>query len=128
MNKLVLGLILLAIVTLLYVLSLIPREVEMTDKMIRIRPWMGNEEIPYNEIADIEVLDYSGSNFRLCGISGVNSRIGWFWNSNIGVYKAFITNRQDSILITLRSGKKIAFSVDHPTDVINAIRCKITLK
>lgn len=128
MNKLVLGLILLAIVTLLYVLSLIPREVEMTDKMIRIRLWIGNEEIPYNEIADIEVLDYSGSNFRLCGISGVNSRIGWFWNSNIGVYKAFITNCQDSILITLRSGKKIAFSVDHPTDVINAIRCKITLK
>lgn len=112
MNNLVLGLIVLAVVALLYVLSLIPREIEMTDEMIRIRLWIGKEEIPYSEIANVEVLDYSGSNFRLCGISGVKSRIGWFWNSRIGVYKAFITNRQDSILVTLRSGKKRAFSVD----------------
>lgn len=125
MNNLVLGLILLVIVVLLYVLSLIPREIEITPEMIRIRLVVGTEEIPYNEIADIELLDYSGSNFRLCGISGVKSRIGWFWNSRIGVYKAFITNRQDSILVTLRSGKKRAFSIVHPADVINAIRTKM---
>lgn len=125
MNNLVLILILLLTVVLLYVPSLIPREIEITPEMIRIRLVVGKEEIPYNEIADIELLDYSGSNFRLCGISGVKSRIGWFWNSRVGVYKAFITNRQDSILVTLRSGKKRAFSIAHPADVINAIRTKM---
>lgn len=124
MYNIVLGIILLIIVVLLYVLSLIPRKMEITPEMIRIRLWVGKEEIPYHEIKDIELLDYTGSNFRLCGISGVKSRIGWFWNSRIGVYKAFITNRQDSILVTLRSGKKRAFSIDHPTDVIDAIQSK----
>lgn len=128
MDNLVLGLLLLAIIALLYVLSLIPRETEITTEMIRIRLWIGKEEIPYNEIANVEMLDYSGSNFRLCGISGVKSRIGWFWNSRIGVYKAFITNRQDSILVTLRSGKKRAFSVEHSADAIEAIRSKIEPK
>lgn len=125
MNNLVLVLILLVIVVLLYVLSLIPREIEIAPEMIRIRLVVGKEEIPYNEIAYIEPLDYSGRNIRLCGISGVKSRIGWFWNSRMGVYKAFITNRQDSILVTLRSGKKRAFSIAHPADVINAIRTKM---
>lgn len=117
-----LAIILLALAAVLWCFSLTPRQVELTPEMIRITLWVGKEEIPYSQIAAIEPLDYSGRNIRLCGTSGVKARIGWFWNSRIGVYKAFITNRQDSILVTLRSGKKRAFSVAHPADVIDAIR------
>lgn len=117
-----LAVVVLATLAVLYVFSLTPRQVELTPEMIRIRLWLGKEEIPYSQIVAIEPLDYSGRNIRLCGTSGVKARIGWFWNSRIGVYKAFITNRQDSILVTLRSGKKRAFSVAHPADVIDAIR------
>lgn len=120
-----LAITLLALVAVLWCFSLTPRQVELTPEMIRIRLWIGKEEIPYSQIVAIEPLDYSGRNIRLCGTSGVKARIGWFWNSRIGVYKAFITNRQDSILVTLRSGKKRAFSVAHPADVIDAIRTNI---
>lgn len=120
-----LAITLLALVAVLWCFSLTPRQVELTPEMIRIRLWLGKEEIPYSQIVAIEPLDYSGRNIRLCGTSGVKARIGWFWNSRIGVYKAFITNRQDSILVTLRSGKKRAFSVAHPADVIDAIRTNI---
>lgn len=120
-----LAITLLALVAVLWCFSLTPRQVELTPEMIRIRLWIGKEEIPYSQIVAIEPLDYSGRNIRLCGTSGVKARIGWFWNSRIGVYKAFITNRQDSILVTLRSGKKRAFSVAHPADVIDAIRTNL---
>lgn len=120
-----LAIILLALAAVLWCFSLTPRQVELTPEMIRITLWVGKEEIPYSQIAAIEPLDYSGRNIRLCGTSGVKARIGWFWNSRIGVYKAFITNRQDSILVTLRSGKKRAFSVAHPADVIDAIRTNL---
>lgn len=120
-----LALVLVATLLVAYCLSLTPREIELTPEMIRIKLWLGKEEIAYSDIASIEPLDYSGKNIRLCGTSGVKARIGWFWNSRIGVYKAFITNRQDSILVTLRSGKKRAFSVAHSADVIDAIRTNI---
>lgn len=120
-----LAITLLALAAVLWCFSLTPRQVELTPEMIRIRLWVGKEEIPYSQIVAIEPLDYSGRNIRLCGTSGVKARIGWFWNSRIGVYKAFITNPQDSILVTLRSGKKRAFSVAHSADVIDAIRSNI---
>lgn len=122
---LLLILLLIAFAAVIYVFSLTPREIEMTPELIRIKLWVGKEEIPYSQIVAIEPLDYSGRNIRLCGTSGVKARIGWFWNSRIGVYKAFITNRPDSILVTLRSGKKRAFSVAHSADVIDAIRSNI---
>lgn len=118
-------LMVLVIILVPCVLVLTPRELELTQEMIRIQLWLGKVEIPYREIASVCPLDYSGRNIRLCGVSGYKVRIGWFWNSNIGIYKAYITNRSDSVLVTLKSGKKRAFSVAHSTEVIEAIHSNI---
>lgn len=119
--------ILTAVIILLvgYLFSLTPRAIELTPDMIRIFLWLGKEEFPFDNIASVEHLDFSGNNIRLCGTSGYKARIGWFKNSHIGIYKAYITDSQEGVLITLKSGEKRAFSVDHSEQVIAAIRAKI---
>lgn len=115
-------LILALIVLTVYVFTLTPRELELTQELIRLKLVFGKVEIRYDEIAKVAPFNYSGSNLRLCGASAIHTHIGWFWNSNIGTYTSYVNNRSECIYVKLKSGKKIVFSVAHSTEIIEAIR------
>jgi len=108
-----------------YSFSMTPRRLELSQEKISIHLWIGKVEMRYEEIRQAEMMTYEGKNLRLGGYGGVKAAIGWFWNSKVGVYKAFVNSRKESILITMKSGKKIAFSSANPQEVIEAIRSNI---
>jgi len=116
---------LLAVLLAGYSFSMTPRSLVLLQEKISIRLWIGKVEMRYEDIRQAEMMTYAGNNLRLCGYGGVKAAIGWFWNSKVGVYKAFVNRREDSILITMKSGKKIAFSSANPEEVIDAIRSNI---
>jgi hypothetical protein len=53
---------------------------------------------------------------RLFGISGMLGNIGWFRNSQLGTFRAYITDSDKVFLIRLKQGKPIAISVSEPDD------------
>lgn len=109
------------VVSMVSLFGLTPREVELTPEAVIIRLWIGKREIAYNQIRQVERFSYPGTNIRLFGTSGSKLRVGWFWNSEIKTYKAYVSDKYDTILLTLHSGKKVALSAPHSEEYVEAI-------
>ena len=103
-----------------------PQYIIVTDEGIGIHTLARTRSIPYSNIETIERLDklcLPGGpirlNFiRLFGISGMLGYIGWFRNSQLGTFRAYITDSDKVFLIRLKQGKPIAISVSEPDDFI----------
>ena len=99
--------------------------VELTPEAVCIHLWMGKKTIAYDTIAKVERFTYKGNNIRLFGTSGSKLRVGWFWNSEIGVYLSYVGDKYDTILLTMKSGKKITFSAANADEFVKAIQGNI---
>ena len=98
-----------------------PQYIVVTDEGIGIHTLARTRLIPYSNIETIERLDktfMSMSTIRLFGISGMLGNIGWFRNSQLGTFRAYITDSNKVFLIRLKQGKPIAISVSEPDDFI----------
>ena len=96
-----------------------PQYIVVTDEGIGIHTLARTRFIPYSNIETIERLDktfMSMSTIRLFGISGMLGNIGWFRNSQLGTFRAYITDSNKVFLIRLKQGKPIAISVSEPDD------------
>ena len=56
------------------------------------------------------------STIRLFGIGGMLGNIGWFKNSQIGIFRAYITDTEKAFLIRLKEGKPVVISVSEPDE------------
>ena len=96
-----------------------PQYIIVTDEGIGIHTLARTRLIPYSNIETIERLDKSciqGGTIRLFGIGGMLGNIGWFRNSQLGTFRAYITDSDKVFLIRLKEGKPIAISVSEPDD------------
>lgn len=96
-----------------------PQYIIVTDEGIGIHTLARTRFIPYFNIETIERLDKSciqGGTIRLFGIGGILGNIGWFRNSQLGTFRAYITDSDKVFLIRLKQGKPIAISVSEPDD------------
>ena len=96
-----------------------PQYIIVTDEGIGIHTLARTRLIPYSNIETIERLDksfMSMSTIRLFGIGGMLGNIGWFRNSQLGTFRAYITDSNKVFLIRLKQGKPIAISVSEPDD------------
>ena len=96
-----------------------PQYIIVTDEGIGIHTLARTRFIPYSNIETIERLDKSciqGGTIRLFGIGGMLGNIGWFRNSQLGTFRAYITDSNKVFLIRLKQGKPIAISVSEPDD------------
>lgn len=110
------------IVSMTRLFGMTPREVELTQEGVVIRLWMGHKTFPYADIELVERFAYHGHNIRLFGTSGTKLRVGWFWNSGIGIYQSYVADKYNSILLRTRSGKKYLFSAANADEFLSAIR------
>lgn len=96
-----------------------PQYIIVTDDGIGIHTLAHTRLIPYSNIETIERLDktfMSMSTIRLFGISGMLGNIGWFKNSQIGIFRAYITDTEKAFLIRLKEGKPVVISVSEPDE------------
>lgn len=96
-----------------------PQYIIVTEEGIGIHSLARTRFIPYSNIETIERLDKSFMHvgtIRLFGISGMLGNIGWFRNSQLGTFRAYITDSDKVFLIRLKQGKPIAISVGEPDD------------
>lgn len=115
------------VITMARLFGMTPREVELTQEAVLIHLWFGKKTIAYSDIQSVERFSYKGNNIRLFGTSGSKLRVGWFWNSEIGCYQSYVGDKYDTILVRLRSGKKVLFSAANADEFITAIRGNASL-
>ena len=99
-----------------YGYSLQPQEL----RIIRLG-W--SKDIPYNDIVDIEYSpDAMMGSLRKFGISGFFSYYGMFKNRVLGDYKAYATHRKNTVVITIKSGKKIVVTPSDPERFVEELK------
>ena len=113
------------VVSMTRLFGMTPKMVELTPEAVCIHLWVGKKTIDYDTIAKVERFTYKGNNIRLFGTSGSKLRVGWFWNSEIGVYQSYVGDKYDTVLLSMKSGKKITFSAANADEFVNAIEGNI---
>ena len=82
-----------------------------------------SKDIPYNEIVDIEYSpDAMMGSLRKFGIGGFFSYYGMFKNRVLGDYKAYATHRKNTVVITIKSGKKIVVTPSDPERFVEELK------
>ncbi|MFT4176970.1 MAG: PH domain-containing protein [Luteolibacter sp.] len=57
---------------------------------------------------------------RLCGNGGVFSFTGWYWNSTLGIHRAFVTDPDRTVILRFKN-KTVVVSPDNPSGFVEEI-------
>jgi len=109
----------------IYLFGLTPKRVELTTDGIIVHQWLGKHYFPFAQIESAQPFKYEGNTIRLFGTSGVKASIGWFSNSKIGIFQAFVSNKYEAILLVMKDGKKKVLSCEHSSDVLDYMNAKL---
>ncbi len=99
-----------------------PKSYAVSADAITIKRPIGNIVIPKQHIKSVEVPE-KGMPFavRTFGVGGLFGYFGTFYNFDSGNMNWYITNRNNTVLITTSSGKKIVVSPDEKDAFVAAL-------
>ena len=88
-----------------------------------------SKDIDLSSIKNVEVkpLAMMGS-IRTLGIGGLFSYMGNFKNGMLNSYKAYVTHREKTVLLTLHTDEQVVVSPDDPATFVESIRSEIGRK
>lgn len=112
-----------AILTLIILFGLFyfPISIETSKKKLRIHRALKTKSIPYSEISSAERCYPSAGGLRLCASGGFMGYWGYFSDIIIGCYFGYYGNKDECILIKLKSGKQYVVSCSEPDKMIMSI-------
>lgn len=98
-----------------------------TEALLIHRP-LSIKTILLRDIDQVRIPDQSefSGTIRTFGVGGIFGYYGKFYNTALGHMNWFVTQRQNRILITLKSGKKIVISPDDTSLAEAIIKCTLS--
>ena len=99
------------------------RSYSVTADYIKIHLVGGSFSVLMNEIESINRINWLSTvtGFRF-GFGGFGEYFGLFYFSKLGKVTAFVTNRNDLVLIERRDGKKLLISPERPDEFVDFVR------
>lgn len=116
--------ILILVIIYLIVFLYRPIYYSTTDKLVVIHRPISDIKINLIDIKSVELLDKERLKWtiRTFGVGGFFGYWGKFTNSKIGVMTWYATKRENAVLITTFSNKKILLTPDNPELFVSVIR------
>lgn len=116
----------LMIAILLICLPFVIRGYVVTDEGILIRRLWWNTVLPRDTLVSAEVVPNAMSkSLRTCGNGGLFSFTGFYWNKQIGHYKAYVNDLNCTVVV--RTKKRTAvLSPDDPKAFVDAVNALVT--
>lgn len=116
--------ILILVIIYLIVFLYRPIYYTTTDKLVVIHRPISDIKINLIDIKSVELLDKERLKWtiRTFGVGGFFGYWGKFTNSKIGVMTWYATKRENAVLITTFSNKKILLTPDNPELFVSVIR------
>lgn len=103
-----------------------PLRIELTPETLTIRRLLKCKHIPCSEIASADWCYPSGGGIRLCGSGGFMGYWGYFNDVVLGTYFGYIGDRNQCILLKLKSGKKYVISCENYNEMLKEINKYLT--
>lgn len=98
-----------------------PRGFELTPSGIVIRRLARSFEIPYEEIVEVERIEWTWKGIRLWASGGLHGFFGLFQLRGIGRVWMYVTNRHKVVLVRTRRGVQYAISPEDPDAFLRAL-------
>lgn len=91
---------------------------------ISIKRYLGKTSINISDVADIRAIDGSQLKYaiRTFGVGGFFGYYGLYWSKSLGSFKAYITDRNNCVLLQTRQGKRFVLSPDNRLEFVEMIK------
>lgn len=105
--------------TLIYGISLTPRNIILDENSLYIQFLFSRKKIEFGDISEIKRITPNKMDIRVCGISGLFGKIGLFYSRTFNKrYKAYVTDKNKSFYILKKNGQILELSCSSPDLVI----------
>ena len=99
---------------LLGMLPFVVRSYTITDDAILIRRLFWNTRLERGLLVSAEIAPkIMNQSLRACGNGGGFSFTGWYWNRKLGLYRAFVTDLNRTVVLRFRL-RNVVVSPEHP--------------
>ena len=96
----------------------------LTSTEVIIQRPIRNISIPYNQIIDINQLNWTWKGLRLGGSGGLYGYLGLFYLSNLGKVWMYVTNKNKMLLIKCVNSRNYIISPDE-ADFLPTVKAKL---
>lgn len=106
-------------------LPFIVRGYVITKDGILIRRLWWNTVLPFADMVSVEVEPHALSHsFRTCGNAGLYSFTGFYWNRQLGHFRAYVTDLNRTVVVRLRN-RIAVLSPDDPEAFVRAVSARL---
>lgn len=106
-----------------------PRYIELDSDRLILHRTVGTVAMHYDDITAAQiVLLPPGGDVPLFALRGIFGNIGLFYNRNIGRYRAYMASDSESVLVSLKDGRKYLLGCENPAELIKMLEDKLTRK
>lgn len=102
-----------------------PVSVEAANDRLIIHRIVKSKSFTYDSISSVDRCYPAGGGIRLCGSGGFMGYWGWFRDSAIGTYFGYYGDRDNCILIRLKSGRQYVTGCINPDTMIEYISSRL---
>lgn len=97
----------------------------LTKDGILIRRLWWNTVLPFDEILSVEVEPHALSHsFRTCGNGGLYSFTGFYWNRQLGHFRAYVTDLNRTVVVRMKH-RTAVLSPDDPEIFVCAVSARL---
>ena len=93
---------------------------------IQIERKVGPKLIPYRKIRGVDREERRVNGLTVMGSRGVFGRFGSFWNSQLGVYRLYLSNRENVVWLATDGGL-VGLSPDRPEEFVERLRSRLAI-
>ena len=93
---------------------------------IQIERKVGPKLIPYRTIRGVDREGRRVNGLTVTGSRGVFGRFGSFWNSQLGVYRLYLSNRENVVWLATDGGL-VGLSPDRPEEFVERLRSRLAI-
>ena len=93
---------------------------------IQIERKVGPKLIPYRKIRGVDREERRVNGISAMGSKGIFGRFGSFWNSQLGVYRLYLSNRENVVWLATDGGL-VGLSPDRPEEFVERLQSRLAI-
>ena len=93
---------------------------------IKIERKAGAKVIPYRKVRGVDREERRVQGLTLLGSRGVFGRFGTFWNPRLGLYRLYLSNRENVVWLVTDDGL-VGLSPDRPEEFVERLQSRLAI-
>ncbi len=93
---------------------------------VRVERKAGAKVIPYRKIRGVDREERRVNGLTVLGSRGVFGRFGSFWNPRLGLYRLYLSNRENVVWLATDDGL-VGLSPDRPEEFVERLQSRLAI-